>query len=251
LHQRLENFMKILTFNVNGLRRRVEMGLVEALQEINADVVCLQEVRADDSQIPASFKKAFPEYHLSTSNVRKGYAGVMTITKEDGQEIRCAQQTGRALITCHGKFDIINVYVPNSGQSLERLDVREQWMTEFVDTVVSTSTIPLIVCGDFNVLPTDLDTNRKNVKVGRTPRERACYQKLISCGYVDIWRSLHPSKQDYTWYSAQHKGRDSHRGDRNDLCVVNGHLFEDVVSCEILHDYHCGSDHTPLLLEVN
>jgi len=242
---------KIVTFNVNGIRAREAAKLSSKLQELNADFICLQEVRADDTQIPYSFKQAFPNYFLSISNIRKGYAGVMTISKEPvtSEELTYANQTGRAIRTKLDKFDLINVYVPNSGQSLERLDVRVQWMQEFVNSIYPTEK-PTIVVGDFNVLPTDKDTNRKNVKVGRTKQEREVYELLISNRNVDIWRSLHPDILDYTWYSAQHNGREAHRGDRNDLCIVDGRLFENIVSCEILHNYHCGSDHTPILLEV-
>ena len=248
--------MKLITWNVNGLRACMNKGFADFMTAAGADIVCVQETKMQREQ--ASFD--FPGYHeYWNSAVKKGYSGTAVFSKTEplsvtyglGQEEH--DQEGRVITAEYPDFYLVNVYTPNSQRGLTRLEYRMQWEDVFQDYCAGLARKkPVIVCGDLNVAaqPIDLknpDSNHKNA--GFTDEERAKFQQFLDHGFVDSFRSLYPDKEGaYTWWSYMFKARERNAGWRIDYFLVsqNG---KDRIQDVIIHNEVMGSDHCPGELE--
>lgn len=248
--------MKLITWNVNGLRACMNKGFADFMTAAGADIVCVQETKMQREQ--ASFD--FPGYHeYWNSAVKKGYSGTAVFSKTEplsvtyglGQEEH--DQEGRVITAKYPDFYLVNVYTPNSQRGLTRLEYRMQWEDVFQDYCAGLARKkPVIVCGDLNVAaqPIDLknpDSNHKNA--GFTDEERAKFQQFLDHGFVDSFRSLYPDKEGaYTWWSYMFKARERNAGWRIDYFLVsrNG---KDRIQDVIIHNEVMGSDHCPVELE--
>ena len=248
--------MKLITWNVNGLRACMNKGFADFMTAAGADIVCVQETKMQREQ--ASFD--FPGYHeYWNSAVKKGYSGTAVFSKTEplsvtyglGQEEH--DQEGRVITAEYPDFYLVNVYTPNSQRGLTRLEYRMQWEDVFQDYCAGLARKkPVIVCGDLNVAaqPIDLknpDSNHKNA--GFTDEERAKFQQFLDLGFVDSFRSLYPDKEGaYTWWSYMFKARERNAGWRIDYFLVsqNG---KDRIQDVIIHNEVMGSDHCPVELE--
>lgn len=248
--------MKLITWNVNGLRACMNKGFADFMTAAGADIVCVQETKMQREQ--ASFD--FPGYHeYWNSAVKKGYSGTAVFSKTEplsvtyglGQEEH--DQEGRVITAEYPDFYLVNVYTPNSQRGLTRLEYRMQWEDVFQDYCAGLARKkPVIVCGDLNVAaqPIDLknpDSNHKNA--GFTDEERTKFQQFLDHGFVDSFRSLYPDKEGaYTWWSYMFKARERNAGWRIDYFLVsqNG---KDRIQDVIIHNEVMGSDHCPVELE--
>lgn len=248
--------MKLITWNVNGLRACMNKGFADFMTAAGADIVCVQETKMQREQ--ASFD--FPGYHeYWNSAVKKGYSGTAVFSKTEplsvtyglGQEEH--DQEGRVITAEYPDFYLVNLYTPNSQRGLTRLEYRMQWEDVFQDYCAGLARKkPVIVCGDLNVAaqPIDLknpDSNHKNA--GFTDEERAKFQQFLDHGFVDSFRSLYPDKEGaYTWWSYMFKARERNAGWRIDYFLVsqNG---KDRIQDVIIHNEVMGSDHCPVELE--
>lgn len=251
--------MRIITFNVNGLRARIKAGWPskEFLEKYDPDIICLQEVRAKPEQIPAGFLPGYKRYPSVHS--KAGYAGAWTFVKADLEQPLLAMdefpvagfnETGRASILDFKYFKLVNSYSPNSGSRLEKIQARtayEQAMYLYIKE--SQEFKPVILCGDLNVAPGPEDCNI-SVQAGVSPAERTAMNKYEYLNMIDAWKWLHADQPvQFTFFSNMYDARAVNKGMRLDhfrLDPGRMHLKE----CEILHDWAAGSDHTPVLLEV-
>lgn len=252
--------MKIITWNVNGIRASVKKGFLDKFKAFDTDVICLQETKAQDDQVKEALN-AVEDYALfSNSAVRKGYSGTATLTNKDTINwsadigIEEHDQEGRVLRTEFEAFNLVNVYVPNSGSGLKRLDYREIWdqaFTAYLEGLLAEK--PLIVTGDFNVAFQDIDLARPkenyNKTSGYTQKEIDGFSNMLSIGLTDIWRKRNPEKQTYTFWNQRFKARERNVGWRIDYFLVSDSLVPKVKDVEIL-DQVMGSDHCPVSIDL-
>lgn len=248
--------MKLITWNVNGLRACMNKGFADFMKEADGDIVCVQETKMQREQ--ADFQ--FPGYHeYWNSAVKKGYSGTAIFSKTEPLKVTYGlglaehDQEGRVITAEYPDFILVNVYTPNSQRGLTRLDYRMDWEDVFQDYCARLAEQkPVIVCGDMNVAahPIDLknpDSNHKNA--GFSDEERAKFQQFLEHGFVDAFRSLYPDKTGaYTWWSYMFKARERNAGWRIDYFLVsqNG---KDRIQDVIIHNEVMGSDHCPVELE--
>jgi exodeoxyribonuclease III len=259
--------MKVISWNVNGIRAIERKGAFYELLKLNADVLCLQETKAELSQMSNSVIS--PEGYSSffySSNVRKGHAGVAIYSKEQpdlvvyggirsGEEF---DQEGRVITAYFENLVIINIYFPNGAdRSHHEAGGGLEYKLDFYKTVsreaesIRKSHNNIIICGDFNVAHAEIDLARpkenKN-SIGFLPVEREWLTSVLEMGWVDTFRTLHPETISYTWWDVITRARDRNVGWRIDYQVVTPDLFKTVVSCENMNDF-MGSDHCPVSLE--
>lgn len=253
--------MKIVSWNVNGIRASLKKGFLDQFQKINADVFCLQETKAQIDQVKEALEP-LKEYHIySNAAEQKGYSGTTIISRFPALSYSINigvdehDQEGRVVRTEFEHFNLVNVYVPNSGGELKRLDYRAQWDVDFKNYLVGLmAEKPLIVTGDFNVAHQPIDLARPkenyNKSSGYTQTEIDGFSNLLATGLVDTFRHLNPEKVAYTFWNQRFKARERNIGWRIDYFLVSSNLLEKVESSEIL-DNVMGSDHCPLTLDVN
>jgi exodeoxyribonuclease-3 len=253
--------MKILSWNVNGIRSVARKGFLEWLQRERPDVLCLQEIKARPDQLPPELVS--PPGYLSfwNSGERKGYSGVATFTRQEplmvqhGIGIERFDAEGRVLVTEHDRFVLINAYFPNGRRDLGRVDFK----LEFCDALLKLCTRlrrrgkRVIVCGDFNTAHREIDLThpRANAEAsGFLPVERAWIDTFIRHGYVDIFRTFQQGPEHYTWWSWQYDARANNVGWRIDYHFVSEDLVPEVKRASLL-PHVVGSDHCPVLLELH
>ena len=250
--------MKIITYNVNGLRAAVSKGLPEWLAKEQPDVLCLQETKMQPHQ--AEFE--FPGYEIYwNSAVKKGYSGTAVLTKEKpvsvsydlGFEDRHNTE-GRAITVEYPDYYLVCVYVPNAQDGLKRIDYRMEWEDDFRAYLKKLEeTKPVIICGDLNVAHKEIDlknpkTNRKNA--GFTDEEREKMTTLLEAGFIDTFRYFYPEDEGrYSWWSYRFKAREKNAGWRIDYFLVSKALEKNIKGADIHKDV-MGSDHCPIELEV-
>lgn len=253
--------MKIISWNVNGIRAIVKKDFFESIEKINPDILCLQETKAQDEEV----KSVLSVINGYTSNInsadRKGYSGTAILSKEVpvsvsyDMAITKHDKEGRILCAEYPDFYLVNVYVPNSGQKLERLGYRKEWDKDFLNYLKKLEeTKPIIVVGDFNVAhrPIDLKNDKANYNktAGYTQIEIDGMDHLINSGFVDSFRYLHPEEIAYTYWSYRFKARERNAGWRIDYFLVSKSLIEKVKDVEILSEFY-GSDHCPIKLVID
>lgn len=246
--------MKILSQNVNGIRARIKQGFENTINELKPDIICIQEFRARENQLPKDFLIEYNPYH-SIHNCA-GYAGSSVYVNID-----CAQpinffddyidgnETGRVCILEFEKFYLISSYSPNSGGKLEKLDRRIEWengLTKYIDSLKK----PLILCGDLNVAPERMDAGIWCL-AGCSSEERMAFKNKKDLGLVDVFRWLNPNKIEYTWFS--NRDKEKKNGLRLDEFLISNNLKEKVKSFKHVYDVNlvCGSDHVPILMEID
>lgn len=250
--------MKLVSWNVNGLRAIMGKGFAEIFDEIAADHFCLQETKIQPGQCDASFEGY--RTHINCAE-RKGYSGTAIITSDTSAEavlgIGCPEHDteGRVLTLDLGSCYLVTVYTPNSQTELARLDYRLQWEKAFAAYLRRLDADkPVVVCGDLNVAHNDIDLanpsrNRRNP--GFTDEEREAFQSLLDAGFVDTFRHLHPDRTAaYSWWSYRFNSRAKNIGWRIDYFLVSSRIADRIRRAEILSEV-LGSDHCPVLLEID
>ena len=249
--------MKLISWNVNGLRACVGKGFFEFLAAEQPDMMCLQETKLQPEQAPA-IEGGYFDYWNSAD--KKGYSGTALFSKTEPLSVSYDlsidehDHEGRVITAEYDDFYLVTVYVPNSQNELKRLDYRMQWEEDFRAYVKRLDEKkPLIICGDMNVAHQEIDlknpkTNRKNA--GFTDEERAKMTDLLGAGFVDTWRYFHPDTEGvYSWWSYRFKAREKNAGWRIDYFLVSERLMGRVKDARILTDV-LGSDHCPVVIEL-
>ena len=249
--------MKLISWNVNGLRAVVNKGFYESFDKLNADIFCIQETKMQEGQLDINFDgyKMF-----LNSAVRKGYSGTAIFTKivpisvSYGIGIEEHDQEGRVITLEFKDFYLVDCYTPNAQRELTRLDYRMKWEDDFRKYLKKLDKIkPVILCGDLNVAHNEIDL--KNSKANRgnagfTDEERNQMTNLLNSGFVDSFRYLYPDKQDsYSWWSYMGKAREKNIGWRIDYFIVSEKIKDKIVDAKI-HPEIMGSDHCPVELDM-
>lgn len=250
--------MKLISWNVNGLRAIYKKGFEEFFYKINSDIFCIQETKMQEGQIDLNLNGYEKYFNYA---IRKGYSGTAIFTKIKptnvtyGIGINEHDEEGRVITLEFEKFYLINCYTPNSGRELARLEYRMIWEKEFKNYLKKLEKIkPIILCGDLNVAHNDIDiknpkTNRKNA--GFTDEERNKMTELLSNGFVDTYRKLYPEKINaYTWWSYMSNARQKDVGWRIDYFIVSNKISDKIKEAYIYKEV-MGSDHCPIGLEIN
>ena len=249
--------MKMISWNVNGLRAVVGKGFVDIFNSLDADIVCLQETKLQEGQIDLSFD-GYEQYWNYA--VKKGYSGTAVFTRVQplsvsyGLGIEEHDQEGRVITLEFDKFYLVNVYTPNSKDGLARIDYRMQWEDDFrVYLKKLEENKPVVVCGDLNVAHTEIDlknpkTNRNNA--GFSDQERGKMTELLDAGFIDTFRYFYPDVTGaYYWWSYRFNARKNNAGWRIDYFLVSESLKDELKGASILNDIY-GSDHCPVMLEI-
>ncbi|MBR3002703.1 MAG: exodeoxyribonuclease III [Clostridia bacterium] len=250
--------MKLISWNVNGIRACVTKGFKDFFKEIDADIFCIQETKCQEGQIDLEFE-GYKSFWNSAE--KKGYSGTAIFTKKEpisvsyGIGIEEHDKEGRVITLEFGNFYMVNVYTPNAKRELERLDYRCIWEDEFRTYLLNLNkTKPVIMCGDLNVAHNEIDlknpkTNRGNA--GFTDEEREKMTKLLSVGFTDTFRYIYPDKTDaYSWWSYMGHAREKNIGWRIDYFVVSNDIKEKIQDAYIYPEI-MGSDHCPVGLNIN
>ena len=249
--------MKLISWNVNGLRASLFKGFSEFFNGIKADIFCVQETKMQPDQMTAHFD-GYTEFWNSA--VKKGYSGTAVFTKipplSVSYDIGIDQHTGegRVLTLEFNDFYLVNAYTPNAQEALARLAYRLQWEDDFRDYLLALDKKkPVIVCGDLNVAHTEIDIKNAKSNVGNagfTPEERDKMTELLRSGFVDTFRLLHPGEKGaYTWWSYMFNARANNAGWRIDYFIVSERI-KDRVKESRMHPEVIGSDHCPIELTI-
>ena len=247
--------MKLISWNVNGLRACMQKGFLEYFREADADVFCIQESKLQEGQVDLKT----PGYHQYWNYAeKKGYSGVAIFSKAEPLNFTCGigreehDKEGRVITLEYNDMYIVTVYTPNSQEELARLDYRMQWEDEFRSYIKGLDgKKPVVVCGDMNVAHREIDlknpgSNRRNA--GFTDEERNKFSEFLEAGFIDTYRYFYPDREGaYSWWSYRFNARANNAGWRIDYFCVSERLAERVVSADI-HSEVLGSDHCPVEL---
>lgn len=253
--------MKIISWNVNGIRAVAKKNFFEDFAKLNPDIMCIQETKAQDNQV-AETLEPLKDYHIySNSALKKGYSGTAIISKTEpisvSRDIGVEEHDieGRVICLEYDKFYLVNVYVPNSGNDLKRLEYRQTWDLAFFDYLKNLENKkPVIVCGDFNVAHKEIDLARPkpnyNKSAGFMQEEIDGMDRYTQGGLLDTFRHFNPDATDrYSWWSYRAGARGKNVGWRIDYFLVSESFLHSVKSADILHDI-MGSDHCPVSVEL-
>ncbi len=252
--------MKLVSWNVNGIRAIMNKDFMGSLAAMNPDVLCLQETKAQDDQVLDTLESLQGYYLYTNSAVKKGYSGTAILTREEPMGVSVDigieehDQEGRVITAEYPNFYLVTVYTPNSGSELKRLGYRETWDVAFLAYLKELEkTKPVIACGDFNVAHTEIDLARPkqnyNKAAGYMQEEIDGFQNLLDAGFVDTYRHLKPDEIKYTWWSYRAGARPRNIGWRIDYFVTSSVLSPQIKDAEILNEI-MGSDHCPVVLEI-
>ena len=252
---------KLVSWNVNGIRATAKKGFVETFKELNTDVLCLQETKAPIEEV-LKVVEPIGDYsaYINSSKNRKGYSGTCILSKEEPIDeiqdigIYNHDQEGRVLSLEFSDYYLVNVYTPNSGSELARLDYRQGWNIDFKNFLLSLNRQkPVIVCGDFNVAHQAIDlANPKsnyNTTAGYTQIEIDGFTNLLEAGFIDTYRFLYPEEIKYSYWSWRLNAREKNVGWRIDYFLVNESLKDKIIDAKIYNEVE-GSDHCPVSLEI-
>ena len=245
--------MKLISWNVNGIRACVNKGFEEFFKKIDADIFCIQETKCQPDQIQLEFK-GYKSYWNSAE--KKGYSGTAIFTKKEpikatyGIGKEAYDKEGRIITLEFENFYLVNNYTPNSKRELERLDYRQLWEDEIRKYLLKLNkTKPVIMCGDLNVAHKEIDlknpkSNRGNA--GFTDEERQKMTELLQAGFTDSFRYLYPNKEEaYSWWSYMGRAREKNIGWRIDYFIVSNDIKEKIKDAQIYPEI-MGSDHCPV-----
>ncbi|HZW77521.1 MAG TPA: exodeoxyribonuclease III [Flavobacteriaceae bacterium] len=253
--------MKIVSWNVNGIRSIAKKDFFDSVEKIDADILCLQETKAQVHEVEAVLSEIQGYHRYYNSAERKGYSGTAILSKIEPisvvNDMGVAEHDAEGRVQCaeFENFYLVNVYVPNSGQQLERLDYRAQWDLDFQAYLKNLEeTKPVILCGDLNVShqPIDLKNDKSNYNktAGYTQVEIDGMTRLLSLGFIDSFRFFYPDKEAYTYWSYRFKARERNVGWRLDYFIVSENFMDKIEDSNILPQYF-GSDHCPVVLNLN
>ena len=250
--------MKLVSWNVNGLRAILKKGFEDFFKDIDADIFCIQEIKCSEGQVDINFTEGYYKY-LNYAQ-KKGYSGTAIFTKIEplnvsyGIGIEEHDREGRVITLEFDKFYLVNCYTPNSKRELERLEYRMLWEDEFRKYLLDLDKKkPVILCGDLNVAHEEIDlknpkTNRGNA--GFTDEERNKMTELLNAGFTDSFRYLYPDKTDsYTWWSYFASSRERNIGWRIDYFIVSKNI-ENTIQEAYIYDKIQGSDHCPVGIDI-
>lgn len=256
--RREETMMKLISWNVNGIRAAMGKGFLDFAKAQDADVLCIQETKMQEGQAEVPLD-GYHQYWCSAE--KKGYSGTAVFSKikplsvSYGLGIEEHDHEGRVITAEYENFYLVNVYVPNSQDGLKRLDYRLKWEDDFLAYLKRLEEQkPVVTCGDFNVAHQEIDlknpkTNRKNA--GFTDEERAKMTQMQEAGFTDTFRYFYPDAEGvYSWWSYRFNARKNNAGWRIDYFLTSKALDDKLKRAEILTDVY-GSDHCPVLLEID
>lgn len=248
--------MRLVSWNVNGLRAALKKGFIESMRELDPDIIGIQETKMQPGQAEVDL----PEYEeYFNSAIRKGYSGTAVFSKHKPINVTHNfgeyDDEGRTLVCEFEDFYFVTVYTPNSKRELERLDYRMDWEDAFKEYMLELDKKkPVIVCGDLNVAHEEIDlknpkTNRRNA--GFTDEERDKFGKLLDAGFTDTFRHLYPDQEGiYSWWSYRFNARKNNSGWRIDYFLVSDRIADRIKEAKI-HTDIMGSDHCPVSLEID
>ena len=249
--------MKLISWNVNGLRACIGKGFLDFVNFIDADVICLQETKLQPEQAVFELEGYHRYFHSAD---KKGYSGTAVLTKEEplsvvfgfGDDVH--RHEGRVITAEYPEFYLVCCYTPNSQDGLKRLDYRMTWEDAFRAYLLELDAKkPVILCGDLNVAHTEIDI--KNAKTNRmsagfTDQERAKMTELLAAGFTDTFRAVHPDEVKYSWWSYRFHAREKNAGWRIDYFIVSQRIADKIRAAEI-HNEVFGSDHCPVELVID
>ena len=250
--------MRLISWNVNGIRAAVKKGFMDFFDDVDADIFCLQETKLSAGQLDLELEGYHQYWNYAE---KKGYSGTAVFTKEEpihvsyGIDMEEHDKEGRVITCEYEDFFLVTCYTPNSQRGLARLDYRMEWEEDFRKYLNMLDQVkPVVLCGDLNVAHKEIDlknpsANRKNA--GLSDEERSQFQNLLDAGYTDTFRHLYPDAADrYSWWSYITKARERNAGWRIDYFVVSDRLADAIVEADIRDDIF-GSDHCPVYLELD
>lgn len=250
--------MKLISWNVNGIRACCDKGFREAFKSLDADFFCLQETKMQEGQLDLAFDGYTSYWNYAE---KKGYSGTAIFTRHQplsvtyGLEIEHHDKEGRVITLEMEKFYLVTVYTPNSQDGLKRLDYRMTWEDDFRNYLLELDKKkPVIVCGDLNVAHKEIDlknpkTNRMNA--GFTDQEREKFQLLLDSGFIDTFRFFYPDMESiYSWWSYRFKAREKNAGWRIDYFLASKRLADKLTGAKI-HTEIYGSDHCPVEVTID
>lgn len=250
--------MKLISWNVNGIRACCDKGFREAFAALDADFFCLQETKMQEGQLDLQFEGYTSYWNYAE---KKGYSGTAIFTRHTPVAVTCGMgidehdHEGRVITLEMENFFLVTVYTPNSQDGLKRLDYRMKWEDDFRDYLLRLDARkPVVVCGDLNVAHREIDlknpkTNRMNA--GFTDEERGRFQTLLDAGFVDTFRHFHPDVEGaYSWWSYRFRAREKNAGWRIDYFLVSARVADKLHGAAI-HSQIPGSDHCPVEVDID
>lgn len=250
--------MKIVSWNVNGLRACVKKGFLDYFHSVDADIFCVQETKLQEGQIDLNLEGYVQYWNYAE---KKGYSGTAVFTKRKPLSVSYdfdeggSEPEGRLITLEYEHFYLVNVYTPNAKRDLSRLPYRLEWEDKMRDYLLQLKEKKSVIyCGDLNVAHNEIDL--KNAKPNRgnsgfTDEEREKMTKLLGAGFIDSFRYLYPNVTDqYTWWSYMNKVRERNIGWRIDYIILSNDLKDSLIQADI-HDHVFGSDHCPVLAEFS
>lgn len=252
--------LKLISFNVNGIRAVIKKGLLSWLSDSKPDILCLQETKAQVEQIPEEIKNLTGYHQYYVSAQKKGYSGVATLSRRKPENVQYGlgherfDSEGRTLITDFGDFLLLNIYFPNGKASSERLDYKLDFYEELLLILsdLLSQGRKIILCGDVNTAHREIDLARPKENEntsGFLPREREWIDRLLDAGFVDSLRVFHPEEGQYSWWDYKTRARERNVGWRIDYFFVSENMKTQLKDAFILSDVE-GSDHCPVGIEI-
>lgn len=249
--------MKLISWNVNGIRACITKGFEESFQKLDADIFCIQETKCQENQVKLELPGYYQYWNFAN---RKGYSGTAVFTRQEpmnvvnGIGIEEHDKEGRVITLEFEKFYLVTVYTPNSQSELKRLSYRMEWERDFLAYLLKLQEKkPVVCCGDLNVAHQDIDlknpkSNRKNP--GFTYEERECFIRVLQSGFIDTFRYFYPDQENiYSWWSYRFKAREKNAGWRIDYFIASPQLESRLEDGKI-HTDILGSDHCPVELDL-
>ena len=247
--------MKIVSWNVNGLRAAITKGFYDFFNEVDADLFGIQETKMQENQVDDNMKK-LGNYQYWNSAEKKGYSGTAVFLKNKPLNVTYGSDNEGRVITCeYEDFFFVNCYVPNSKRELERLDYRMEWEDQMRDYLISLDKVkPVIYCGDLYVAHKEIDLKNPNTNhrsAGFTDEERDKMTNLLDAGFVDTFRYINPDLTDaYSWWSYMFRSREKNVGWRIDYVIVSDRIKDKIKYVKIYSEI-LGSDHCPVGLDID
>lgn len=252
--------MKIVSFNVNGLRAVLQKNFIQDFYSFDADIFSLNETKLSEVKDKFNFEPEGYNIYYTNSKIRKGYSGVCVFSKLTplniwyGLKDHKYDDEGRVITLEFENFYYVACYVPNSGDGLKRLDFRMEFEDDLLDYLNSLNKLkPIIYAGDLNVAHKEIDiknpkANERNA--GYTIEERNAFSRLLDNGYTDIYRQMNPNTVKYSWWSYRFNARSNNAGWRIDYFILSNRIVDKVISTDICNEI-MGSDHCPIVLEID
>ena len=253
--------MKIISFNVNGIRAILQKNFIEDFNKFDADIFFIEESKySENEHLNFPFEPEGYFTYWTVSKLRKGYSGVTLFTKKEPISVHYGlkegkyDEEGRVITAEYDNFFFVGAYVPNSGEGLKRLDFRMQFENDLLEYLNELKKIkPVIYTGDLNVAHNEIDIKNPQANIhnaGFTKEEREKFTTLLSNGYIDTFRKLYPQEVKYSWWSYRFNARANNAGWRIDYFLVSEDIFSKVKDSKIHNDIY-GSDHCPIELDID